>query len=85
MNTLTPGQSGGLHVTDGPLTTPAINETAPGLLRNEIDSRVVRIRPMATPVDQISRMIGARHSSSMIVEYYSVDTKAQTVKVTGTP
>ena len=85
MNTLVAGQSGGRHVTDGPLTTPAIRETSPELLRNEIDSRVVRIRPMATPIDQISRMIGARHSSSMVVEYYSVDTKAQTVKITGSP
>lgn len=30
---------------------------------------------MSTPVDQISRMVGARKAKSMIVEYYSVDSK----------
>ena len=55
-----------------------ITETAkvsPELLRNTIDRRIVKIRPMSTPVDQISRMMGARRASSMEVEYYSVDTK----------
>lgn len=80
---LTAGTAGGIHITDGPLTTPAIREASPDLLRNEIDKRVVRIRPMATPVDQISRMIGARHAGSMIVDYYSVDTKPQSVKLVG--
>lgn len=67
--------SGAVRVVDGPLTTTAINEGSPSLLLNEIDSRVVKIRPMATPVDQISRMIGSRQASSMIVDYYSVDAK----------
>lgn len=75
---VTPGESGGQHVTDGPLTTPMVRAAAPGLLRNDIDKRVARVRPMSTPVDQISRMIGARRAGSMVVEYYSVDTKAQT-------
>lgn len=67
--------NGSVRVVDGPLTTTAINEGSPSLLLNEIDSRVVKIRPMATPVDQISRMIGSRRASSMIVDYYSVDIK----------
>lgn len=65
---------------DGPLTTVNIREASSDLLRNDVDSRVARVRPMATPVDQISRMIGARRASSMVVEYYSVDTKAQTAQ-----
>lgn len=69
------GTNGGHHVVDGPLTTPAAREASPDLLVSDVDSRVVRIRPMATPVDQISRMVGARSASSMIVEYYSVDTR----------
>lgn len=69
------GTNGGHHVVDGPLTTPAAREASPELLVSDVDSRVVRIRPMATPVDQISRMVGARSASSMIVEYYSVDTR----------
>lgn len=63
------------HLVDGPLTTTAVREASPDLLVNEIDNRVVRIRPMATPIDQISRMIGARSADSMIVDYYSVDTR----------
>lgn len=76
MNTnIIPGSINGNHVADGPLTTSAIREASPELLRNEIDSRVVKIRPMSTPVDQISRMVGARPAQSMIVDYYSVDTR----------
>lgn len=69
------GTNGGLHIADGPITTGAIAEASDSLLRTEADSRIVRIRPMSTPVDQISRMIGARRVGSMQVDYYSVDTK----------
>lgn len=69
------GTNGGAHVVDGPLTTVAAKEASPGLLMSEIDKRVVKVRPMATPVDQISRMVGARNAKSMVVEYYSVDSK----------
>lgn len=68
------GVSGGKHVVDGPLTTTQTEVASPGLLRSEIDRRVTRIRPMATPIDQISRSAGARRCGSMKVEYYSVDT-----------
>ncbi len=77
--------NGNRHITDGPLTTAAIREAAPSLLLNEIDQRIVRIRPMATPIDQISRMIGSRPASSMIVEYYSVDTRPMSAKVKTAP
>lgn len=80
--TVTTGASGS-HVTDGPLTVPAAREGSPSLLLNEIDSRVVKVRPMATPIDQISRMVGARPASSMIVDYYSVDSKAPSTTLTG--
>lgn len=42
---------------------------------NEIDQQIVKIRPMSTPIDQISRYAGSKHSGSMVVDYYSVDTK----------
>lgn len=64
------------------LTTSMARELAPGLLRNAIDERIVRIRPMATPIDQISRCAGARSVRSMIVDYYSVDTKPTSTTVT---
>ncbi|MCC8177281.1 MAG: DUF5309 domain-containing protein [Bacteroidales bacterium] len=69
------GTAGGTHVTDGPLTTSVAEEVAPGLLRSEIDNRITKIRPMATPVDQITRCSGSRAAGSMTVQYYSVDTK----------
>lgn len=59
-----------------PVTTKNLSENAPGLLRNAIDERIVKIRPMSTPVDQLSRCGMARHAGAMTVEYYSVDTKA---------
>lgn len=71
----------GAHVADGPLTTSITNEAAPGLLRNAIDDRIVKVRPMATPIDQISRCAGARMCGSMKVDYYSVDTKPTHGKV----
>ncbi len=78
---LVQGTAGGTHVVDGLLTTVGAREASPGLLLNEIDKRVVKVRPMATPVDQISRMVGARAAKSMVVEYYSVDSKAVTARV----
>ncbi len=69
------GVNGGKHVVGGPLTTSLANEGSPELLRNEIDERIVKIRPMSTPIDQLSRYAGSRTSGSMIVDYYSVDTK----------
>jgi len=64
------------------VTTSLTRELAPGLLRNTIDERIVRIRPMSTPIDQISRCAGARAAKSMVVEYYSVDTKATSAVIT---
>ena len=58
----------------GPVTTDILNDET-SLLLNEIDSHIVKIRPMATPIDQISRWNGSKHCGSMVVDYYSVDTK----------
>ena len=51
------------------------HEGSPDLLLNEIDQQIVKIRPMSTPIDQISRYAGSKHAGSMTVDYYSVDTK----------
>lgn len=69
------GLEGGRHTSEGPLTLPSSAEASPGLLRNVIDSRIVKVRPMSTPIDQLSRCGGARHCGSMTVEFYSVDTR----------
>lgn len=65
----------GTHLSEQPLTVAAAQEYSPSLLQNEIDNRITKIRPMSTPLDQISRYKGARKSGSMIIDYYSVDTK----------
>lgn len=75
------GHDGGLHVS-GVLSTQAADELAPGLLSNEVDERVMKVRPMATPVDQLSRSAASRHAGSMKVEYYAVDTRAAETTVT---
>ena len=72
---LVTGVEGGKHVVNGPLTLDAVNESGNGLLLNEIDKQIVKIRPMATPIDQLSRCAGAKSSGSMVVDYYNVDTK----------
>ena len=69
------GVEDGKHVVDGPLTTDLTNEGSPDLLLNEIDQQIVKIRPMSTPIDQISRYAGSKHAGSMVVDFYSVDTK----------
>ena len=72
---LVTGVEGGKHVVNGPLTIDAVQESGNGMLLNEIDKQIVRIRPMATPIDQLSRCAGAKSSGSMVVDYYNVDTK----------
>ncbi|MCM1448751.1 MAG: DUF5309 domain-containing protein [Clostridiales bacterium] len=57
------------------VSTHSVNAAAPELLRSEIDSRIVKIRPMSTPIDQISRHATTRRAGSMTVEYYAVDSK----------
>ena len=79
VGTLVAGVSGeGRHVVDGPLTTDLSREGSPDLLLNEIDRQIVKIRPMSTPLDQISRFAGSKHAGSMTVDYYNVDTKPTT-------
>lgn len=47
----------------------------PNFYSQEIDSRIIKIRPMATPVDQISRYAKSESSGSFEVKYYSVGTR----------
>ncbi|MGM9846575.1 MAG: DUF5309 family protein [Muribaculaceae bacterium] len=80
--TMTVKTENGVAVLNGPLTTAVTNQNVPDLLKNELDNRVVKIRPMSTPIDQISRWGGTRKAGSMIVDFYSVDTKPIEAKVT---
>ena len=47
----------------------------PEMYSKEIDKRITKIRPMATPIDQISRFAKAQPSASFEVKYYSVGTR----------
>ena len=81
-NNQTAGTDGGVHISNTPLTTQNISEASPELLRNSIDERIVKIRPMSTPIDQLRRCGNSRHAGSMTVEYYSVDTKQTSAQLT---
>ncbi|MDE6643338.1 MAG: hypothetical protein K2K27_04480, partial [Muribaculaceae bacterium] len=65
----------GNAIVNNPATLNTVTEVSPDLLLNEIDSRLVKIRPMSTPIDQISRFAANRKARSMVVDYYSVDTR----------
>lgn len=47
----------------------------PEMYTKDIDQRIVKIRPMATPIDNISRYATAQKSDSFEVKYYSVGTR----------
>lgn len=72
---LTDGIAGGSHISGAVLTTENALQASPNLLSNSIDSAIVKIRPMATPLDQISRLGHVRQVGSMDVDYFSVDTR----------
>lgn len=57
-------------------------QQAPELLRNDIDQRLTKLRPMSTPVDQISRFTLARPVNSMKVGYYALAMRDFEAKVT---
>nr|DAQ03778.1 MAG TPA: hypothetical protein [Caudoviricetes sp.] len=42
---------------------------------SDVDQRIIKIRPMATPVDQISRFAKSSSCDSFVVKYYSVGTR----------
>lgn len=53
----------------------------PDFYMNEIDEKIVKIRPMSTPLDNISRYAVAKPSDSFVVKYYSCGTRPIKTKV----
>lgn len=47
----------------------------PDFYLSDVDKRIVKIRPMATPIDQISRYAKSSSCNSFEVKYYSVGTR----------
>jgi len=62
-------------VSGAPLTTVATANLAHDMLLSEIDQRITKVKPMATPIDQITRHFSARKAGSMEVAYYQVECK----------
>lgn len=61
---------------EGAFTVNKGSEASPDLFMADVDERITKMRPMSTPVDQISRKAGrATKCDSMEVEYYSVGTR----------
>lgn len=61
---------------EGAFTLNKGSEAEPDLFMADVDERITKMRPMSTPLDQISRRAGrATKCDSMEVEYYSVGTR----------
>lgn len=67
------------------------NENGTEFYENDINDKITKIRPTATPVDQISRYATTKSADSFVVEYWSIGTrpikttvKETTVESTGT-
>lgn len=67
---------------DGILNETDGRELDPEMYQKDIDERITRIRPMATPVDQISRYAAVQHASSFEVKYYAVGTRPVMTQLT---
>lgn len=67
------GKSQGVVETDKISTTRFSRENSEDLLLNEIERKVVKIRPMGNPLEQLARYSTRRSSKSRIVQYYAVD------------
>lgn len=65
-----PGETGGIAT-----ETQGRADGDPEMYTKDIDSKIVKIRPMATPLEQISRFAKTRSCDSFEVKYYSVGTR----------
>lgn len=73
---IVPGEGDLNTVGDGASTvTDGQKYGDPNFYMQDVDKRIVKIRPMATPIDQISRYAKASSTSSFEVKYYSVGTR----------
>lgn len=68
---------------DGILTETQGREDINELYLDDIDKKITKIRPMSTPVDQISRYANSSKTDSFICKYYSVGTRPIKTTTTG--
>lgn len=72
----TTGGAEGTGGNDGIATETAGRDNGdPNFYLSDVDKRIVKIRPMATPIDQISRYAKSSSTNSFEVKYYSVGTR----------
>lgn len=73
----TTGGEGGIATSPAGIATETEGrqDGDPEFYTKDIDQRIIKIRPMATPIDQISRYAKAQKSDSFEVKYYSVGTR----------
>lgn len=74
---------GGVAIKGEPVTTQVVRANSDDLLLNDIERKVVKIRPMGNPLEQLSRYASRRSSKSQIHEYYSTDTLPSSAKMSG--
>lgn len=70
---VTPDSGEGAVVTREGLTTDITRETSPDLIQDTVDQRITKMRPSATPLDQIMRHATPKKAGTMRFEYYSTD------------
>lgn len=81
---ITTGIAGEENIVSGaPLTTDLAAQASPSLMLTSIDRAVTRVRPMATPLDQISRLGHVRAADALEVDYYSADIRADASSIGG--
>lgn len=67
------GESGGVVGVGEIQSSQFSRENSEDLLLNDIEKKVVKIRPMGNPLEQISRYVTRRAAKSQIQQYYSTD------------
>jgi hypothetical protein len=74
---ITPLPDAGKTVTgsEGGMTITAGMEAVPELYMSDVDKRITKMRPMASPIDQISRYATALKAEAMEVKFYSTSTR----------
>lgn len=70
---VTPESGEGAVVTRDGLTTDVTRSESPDLIQDTVDQRITKMRPSATPLDQIMRHATPKKAGSMKFDYYSTD------------
>lgn len=70
---VTPDSGVGAVVTREGLTTDVTRAESPDLILDTVDQRITKMRPTATPIDQIMRHATPKKAGTMKFEYYSTD------------